>query len=491
MRVGLPLLLLASAALAQRCLPPESSSNMIASRKEDYSMAGKTVVMTGVSIGTIGHGGAVAMAHAGARLIILGRTQSKLDAVKAAIQSSTGRSDKIVHGTIVCDLSSFASIRSAAKSAVALAPKIDVLVNLAGLNFAPTAEVTDADITEDGFEIVMAVDLIGPALLTELLLPSVRAATPTPGRVISIGSATMNILDLGGGAVETSTGKEDRVYFEPPIVDDWCFMCGLRPGCFCIDELDQVARRPAVSTLGTTARSNVVFALTLKTFWTYHLAKREQASGVSAHIFHPGFVWTPGTDVMAHDSGYFNNTADMTKAMCPGMPWFVCDCTDDPAAATYREATCPLSIDEGSASLTFLAAAPADDVAPHNGLLTNACEAGDAIEHYGKYLDQRLNMASKRGELVTEQWGRAAFDLITGWATGAPPSDPDNFAAVKADCRIRGPLGGYTGQLWATLGVLITLVAACNTAGCCHRRGCCCFRPCSSRERHDEVPPLG
>ena len=99
MRVGLPLLLLASAALAQRCLPPESSSNMIASRKEDYSMAGKTVVMTGVSIGTIGHGGAVAMAHAGARLIILGRTQSKLDAVKAAIQSSTGRSDKIVHGS--------------------------------------------------------------------------------------------------------------------------------------------------------------------------------------------------------------------------------------------------------------------------------------------------------------------------------------------------------------------------------------------------------
>ena len=448
------LMLVLATASGQRCLPPESSMSIVTSR--GYSMEGKTVVMTGTSPGTIGHGGAMAMATSGAHIILLGRKQSKLAAVKASIKAATG-SDAVQ--TVLCDLASFASIRQAASAVTSLAPQgVHALVNLAGLNMAPTLEVTQWDITEDGFELQMQVDLIGPALLTELLLPSVRSASPSPGRVISIGSATLNVFTTPFGQ-----------FWEPPIVSDWCFMCGEQPGCFCIDKLEAMVRVPSKSGLGTDSRSNVFYALTLKTFWAYHLAQRERGHGVNIHIFHPGFVRTPGVDTLAR-AAYVNSSVEYARMACPGLPWFVCDCTDDADAAPYRESACPLTIDQGSASLTFLAAAPANAVSDHNGLLTNACEAGEAME-YGVYLDHRLNMAAQRGVAATDQWGLAIFDMITNWATGAPPSDPANFAGVKADCPIADRLGGYVTQLWALLLGLVGAVATCVVMGCCR---CCC-----------------
>ena len=53
--------------------------------------------------------------------------------------------------------------------------------------------------------------------------------------------------------------------------------------------------------------TSVLFCMTrrsarsLKTFWSYHLAQRERAHGVQVHIFHPGYVQTPGTDDMARE----------------------------------------------------------------------------------------------------------------------------------------------------------------------------------------------
>ena len=399
------------------------------------------------------------MANAGAGLILLGRKQEDLDSVTSAITAATGSRD--IH-TAPCDLASFASIQEAARAIKKLAPRggINVLAHLAGLTYA-APEVTDWDIAaETGFEMQMQVNLIGPALLTELLLPFLRAATPSPGRVISIGSASIQALDMGGGS-----------FWEPPIMDDWCL--GQSPGCFCIEELDRMARRPSLPMLGSSLRSNVMFAMTLKTFWTYHLAQRERAHGVSVHIFHPGFVHTRGTGAMARDTG-FSSIKEMTQAQCPSVPFFYCDCTDDPAAQAYLDANCPLTTDEGSVSFTYLAAAPASEVVPQSGLLTNACEAGDAMLGYAKVFDQRLNMAARRGSDATEQWGLAVFDLITMWATGREPSHRENYAAVRADCRIRGPLGGYVNQLWAMLLALCVLVGACIMLGWCRRRCCCC-----------------
>lgn len=93
-----------------------------------------------------------------------------------------------------------------------------------------------------------------------------------------------------------------------------------------------------------------------------------------------------------------------------------------------------------------------------------------------RFLDHRLNMAARRGAQATEEWGAALFQMVVSWATGAPPSDPAALAAVKADCRIRGPLGGYVNQLWATLAVLGALLAGCVALGWC-RCGCCCCGP--------------
>ena len=458
------LFVIAPLASALRCLPPESSTSLIKSHA-DYSMIGQTVVMTGVSQGTIGHGGAIAMATAGASLILLGRKQEKLDLVSASITAATG--SKHIQ-TVLCDLASSESIQSAAQAVNQLAPRgIHVLANLAGMNFSPP-EVSKADISEAGYEIQMQINLIGPAQLTELLLPAVRAATPSPGRVISIGSATIQVNDMGG----------DR-YWEPPILDDWCL--GQSSGCFCIDELERVARRPAKPMPGSSLRSNANFVFVLKTFWTHHLARREEPHGVSVHIFHPGFVHTPGTDQMARDSGLASGKDLAAYSCAAGVPWFYCDCTDDPSKAPFREESCPLTSDQGSASLTYLAAAPAGEVAAQSGLLTNACEAGEAALSYAAVFDQRLNMASQRGPEVAERWGRAAFDLITEWATGRPPSDSANYAEVRARCPIRGPLGGYINQLAVTLLVACALIATCVLLGWCRRLCCCCGGSAASK----------
>ena len=81
---------------------------------------------------------------------------------------------------------------------------------------------------------------------------------------------------------------------------------------------------------------------------------------------------------MARESG-FGDANEMALAMCAGVPWFFCDCTDEPSTAPLKEGICPLTPDQGASSLTYLAAAPTREVGPQSGLLTNACEAGDEL----------------------------------------------------------------------------------------------------------------
>ncbi len=74
---------------------------------------------------------------------------------------------------ISCDLSSLASVRTCAEQLLETVPRIDFLINNAGVFSADRQE------TADGFEMTFGVNHLGHFLLTEMLLPLVKKSADT------------------------------------------------------------------------------------------------------------------------------------------------------------------------------------------------------------------------------------------------------------------------------------------------------------------------
>jgi NAD(P)-dependent dehydrogenase (short-subunit alcohol dehydrogenase family) len=84
----------------------------------------------------------------------------------------------------VADLASLGAVRELAADVRARVPRLDVLVNNAGVGFgAPGAA---RQVSTDGHELRFAVNYLAPVLLTRLLVPLVTASAPS--RIINVGS---------------------------------------------------------------------------------------------------------------------------------------------------------------------------------------------------------------------------------------------------------------------------------------------------------------
>ena len=81
---------------------------------------------------------------------------------------------------IVCDLASFSSVRAAAAQVLERWPRIDLLVNNAGVQHLRRT------VSVDGVEETLAVNHLAPFLLTCLLMPALRAANA--GRILTVSS---------------------------------------------------------------------------------------------------------------------------------------------------------------------------------------------------------------------------------------------------------------------------------------------------------------
>ncbi len=137
---------------------------------------GRTIVVTGPTIGGLGHHTALELARRGARVVLAGRTPAKVEETVAAIKEQVP--DATVE-TLQLDLASLDSVRKAAAAAARLGA-IDVLVNNAGVMGTPYSR------TEDGLELQMATNHFGPFLFTGLLLPQLVASGD--GRVVTVSS---------------------------------------------------------------------------------------------------------------------------------------------------------------------------------------------------------------------------------------------------------------------------------------------------------------
>lgn len=124
--------------------------------------SGNTILITGGGSG-IGRGLAEAFHAAGNHVIVAGRRQSALDEVTAAnpgIQS------------LAFDVAGAAPIRSFAAEATRKYPKINVLVNNAGIMRAERLAESPASL--DDAEAIVATNLLGPIRLTHALLPHLK-----------------------------------------------------------------------------------------------------------------------------------------------------------------------------------------------------------------------------------------------------------------------------------------------------------------------------
>src|SRR5258708_4540810 len=105
----------------------------------NLDLANKTALVTAAS-GGIGSGVAEALAEAGVRVAISGRTRATLEMVAGTLASRAGGRPAIVVGDVGAR-SGPAQI--AAEAAVALGGRIDILVNNAGAARPITDEVDD------------------------------------------------------------------------------------------------------------------------------------------------------------------------------------------------------------------------------------------------------------------------------------------------------------------------------------------------------------
>lgn len=162
-------------------------------------MASATVLVTGGNSG-IGLSIAQEAAARGARLLLACRDQQKARAAVDAIRARTPGAEVEL---FVLDLGSLDKVRRCAGEVLAKHPVIDVLVNNAG------AYCTSQRFTDDGFELSFGGNVLGPVLLTELLLPALEKSPE--GRIVHL-SSMANLA----GRIDFDSFRGRKPYFAFP-----------------------------------------------------------------------------------------------------------------------------------------------------------------------------------------------------------------------------------------------------------------------------------
>jgi gluconate 5-dehydrogenase len=162
--------------------------------EELFSLAGRVAVVTGGSSG-IGEGMAVALSRAGARVVLVARDSSRLDAAAAGLRAAGGEA-----AWVSADLADRAEVERAAAAVTAAFGSPDILVNCAGVNVRPPlAELSIAD-----WDLTMAVNLTAPFLLGQRFGPLMAARGW--GRIINVTSQQAQRAFLNSGGYGASKG---------------------------------------------------------------------------------------------------------------------------------------------------------------------------------------------------------------------------------------------------------------------------------------------
>jgi NAD(P)-dependent dehydrogenase (short-subunit alcohol dehydrogenase family) len=153
-------------------------------RRFDADLSGRVALVTGANSG-MGKETARELARMGAQVILGCRSTVRGEAARSEIINTTGSGRVTV---MEVDLSSLASVRALARALDERFPKLDVLVNNAA------ASLRAREITPEGFERHWATNVLGPHLLTRLLLPALQASGH--GRIVTVSTLAAGGLDI-------------------------------------------------------------------------------------------------------------------------------------------------------------------------------------------------------------------------------------------------------------------------------------------------------
>src|SRR5271156_839711 len=160
------------------------------------SQRGKLAVVTGAT-GGLGYETALALAGAGAEVLVTGRNAEKgsraITSIRRVAPSAKIRFEML-------DLASLASVRAFAAKMVANGRPLDLLINNAGVMNLPTRRLT-----EDGFELQFGTNHLSHFALTGVLLPLLRKAQSP--RVVNVSS-----LAHRGGKIDFSNLQAELKY---------------------------------------------------------------------------------------------------------------------------------------------------------------------------------------------------------------------------------------------------------------------------------------
>lgn len=145
-------------------------------------MSKKTILVTGATDG-IGLETSKRLVALGHRVLLHGRSVKKLQAVTESLPSTATNANS---DTYAADFSRVREVEQLARSVAANHPKLDVLINNAGVF------MTSDPVGPNGLDLRFVVNTIAPYLLTKRLLPTIR----TDGRVINLSSAAQSPVDL-------------------------------------------------------------------------------------------------------------------------------------------------------------------------------------------------------------------------------------------------------------------------------------------------------
>jgi retinol dehydrogenase 13 len=199
-------------------------------------MDGRICVLTGATSG-VGYQAARRLAQGGASLVLVCRDLEKADRVQSELEREYG----VPVRTLQADFSVFEDVHRVAATILEEFPRIDVLINNAGLHN------TKRVLAENGIEMVFHVNHLSSFLFTRLLLP--RMLESAPARILQVNSE------------------------------------GHRFGGLDLDDLDWGKRR--YRGLQGYGASKVAQLLTV-----WELAECLQGSGVTINAMHPGNVRT-------------------------------------------------------------------------------------------------------------------------------------------------------------------------------------------------------
>ena len=146
--------------------------------------------MTGAGSG-IGRAAALLMAGAGARMVLVGRTRSKLDQVQEQICGRGGRAE-----AYDLDVQDHAAVSAMAKDVVDRFGRIDVLVNNAG-HSSPHRKLLTT--TPEEMQSVLGTNLLGAIFCAQAVVPSMLEAGR--GTIINVSSMSGVNPGLIGGMV--------------------------------------------------------------------------------------------------------------------------------------------------------------------------------------------------------------------------------------------------------------------------------------------------